>query len=78
MTTQIAVRLDADLIAFLDEQTRVGRAESRAAVIRSALRRLMREQAHQHDAEIYAQHGTDADLEAMVGHAVGQLPDLDA
>lgn len=76
MTVEISVRLDDDLLA-LDGQVRAGRAISRAAVIRSALRRLMREQVHRHDAEVYSRLGTDPDLEHMVRHAARQLSDPD-
>ena len=77
MTTQIAIRLDDDLVEYLDRKTSSGEAESRAAVVRVALRRLIREEAHRRDAEIYAREGSDPDLLALTSAAAAQLPDLD-
>ena len=77
MSTQIAVRLEDDLLRFMDDKTSSGEAESRAAVVRLALRRLMREEAQRRDAEIYAREGGDPELEAFAAAAAAQLPDLD-
>lgn len=77
MTVQIAIRLDDDLVRFLDEQTRDGHAASRAAVVRKALRRLMRDEAHRHDVEIYAREGVNPEVTAMVEHLAAHPVTLD-
>ena len=52
MTTQIAVRLPDDLVAFLDRSVAEGRVTSRAALVTSALEREMRRVLAEHDAAI--------------------------
>ena len=44
MSTQIAVRLDEDLVAFIDAQVAAGAAPSRAALINRLLAREARHQ----------------------------------
>lgn len=52
MSTQIAVRLPDELVAWIDEQVAAG-GGSRAAVATRALRRYQRQVAAEKDAEIY-------------------------
>jgi Arc/MetJ-type ribon-helix-helix transcriptional regulator len=71
MSKQIAVRLDDDLVAFVDEIVQSGRERSRAAVITSALEREQRRVLAARDAEILARTGSDPELAGMAQHAVG-------
>ena len=68
MTTQIAVRLPDEAVAFLDAQVASGGAKSRADFIWRAIRREQRRLVAERDAEIYAAEGPDPDLEAFVAH----------
>lgn len=61
VSTQIAVRLPDDLVAWIDEQVAAG-AGSRAAVAAKALRRYQRQLAAERDAEIYRDTGGYPDL----------------
>lgn len=78
MTTQIAVRLPDELVAFLDEQVAKGTAASRAALVTTALEREMRRVVAQHDAAILQRVGAVDDLDALVrwsteqGHLAGE------
>ena len=77
MSTQIAVRLPDDVVAFVDELVRAGQATSRAAVVTTALERERRRQIAAKDAAILAAAGTDADLDALAEHVVHMPVDLD-
>ncbi len=78
MTTQIAVRLPDDLVAFIDGLVRSGHAASRAAAVARALERERRRQIAERDAAILAQAGRDADLDGLAHHAAKTaMPDLD-
>lgn len=66
MTTQIAVRLPDDLVAFLDAAVTSGAAPSRAALVARAVEREMRRQAAETDAAILRTADPDADLDALV------------
>lgn len=66
MTTQIAVRLPDEMVAFLDEAVRAGAAPSRAAVVAAALEREMRLRAAQADAELLSRVGVADDLDGLV------------
>lgn len=66
MSTQIAVRLPDDMVAFLDQAVAEGTAPSRAAVVAGAVEREMRRLAAERDAEILREGG-----------AAGELDDLD-
>lgn len=66
MSTQIAVRLPDDLVAFLDEVVARGEATSRAAVITRTLERERRERAAAEDARILAELGPHDDLDDLV------------
>ncbi|QPL05940.1 MULTISPECIES: ribbon-helix-helix domain-containing protein [Actinomyces] len=66
MSTQIAVRLPEDLVAFLDEVVAQGEAPSRAAAVARALERERRERAAAEDARILAELGPQDDLDDLV------------
>jgi Arc/MetJ-type ribon-helix-helix transcriptional regulator len=77
MSTQIAVRLPEDLVAFIDRLVGEGRAPSRAAVVSQALRRERRREMAARDAAILASDGDD-DMDALAEHAARvPLDDLD-
>lgn len=78
MSTQIAVRLPDDLVAFIDDLVRTGDAGSRAAVVTRALERERRRRIAERDAAILAAAGPDEDAEALARHAVyTRMDDLD-
>lgn len=66
MTTQIAVRLPEELVAFLDRAVAEGVAPSRAAVVTRALQAEMRKQAAANDARLLADQGAADDLDDLV------------
>ena len=66
MTTQIAIRLPDEMVAFLDRSVAEGRAPSRAAVVAEALEREMRLDAARRDALILAAAGPADDLDDLV------------
>lgn len=55
MTTQIAVRLPDELVAWVDQQVAEGKTRSRASAVERALRREVRRQLAERDAQIYAE-----------------------
>lgn len=65
MSTQIAVRLSGELVAFLDEVVSSGAERSRAAVVTRALERERRRLAAERDAAILARAGEDPDLAGL-------------
>jgi Arc/MetJ-type ribon-helix-helix transcriptional regulator len=77
MSTQIAVRLPDDLVAFVDGQVTSGSASSRAAVVARALERERRRAAAERDAAIYAAGAEGVDLDDLAEWAVPQAIDLD-
>jgi len=78
MTTQIAVRLPDELVAFIDELVRNGAVASRAAAVARALERERRRQIAERDAAILARLGPDPDLDRLARHAAGTaMGDLD-
>lgn len=79
MSTQIAVRIEDDQLAFVDALA-AAKGVSRAAVVRRALARLRREEDHRHDAAALADPpaGAVADTAALVGWGAAHLPDLGA
>ena len=78
MSTQIAVRLPDDLVAFVDELVRHGDATSRAAVVSRALERERRRRVAERDAVILAGVGTDTDLDRLAEYAAATpMDDLD-
>jgi Arc/MetJ-type ribon-helix-helix transcriptional regulator len=78
MSTQIAVRLSDDMVAFIDELVRRGDASSRAAVVSRALERERRRKTAERDAAILAGQPRDADMDGLAefGTTV-PLEDLD-
>lgn len=66
MSTQIAIRLPDDLVAFLDRSVAAGEAPSRAALVARAVEREMRRQAADHDAAILGEKGAADDLDSLV------------
>ncbi len=72
MTTQIAVRLPDDMVAFLDTAVASGAAPSRAALVARAVEREARRQAAEADAAILRASGPDEDLDALVTWSAGQ------
>ena len=66
MSTQIAVRLPDEMVAFLDHAVATGRAPSRAAIVASAVEREMRRLAAERDAEILRAQGAADDLDGLV------------
>lgn len=78
MSTQIAVRLPEELVAFIDEIVSHGEASSRAAVVAGALDRERRRRTAERDAAILAGVGADADLDSLARYAAGTaMEDLD-
>lgn len=78
MSTQIAVRLPDDLVAFVDDLVRHGDAASRAAVVSRALERERRRKVAEQDAVILASAGTDTDLNNLAEFAATtSMEDLD-
>ena len=66
MSTQIAVRLPDELVAFLDRAVATGMAPSRAAIVASAVEREMRRRAAEQDAQILLGQGAADDLDELV------------
>lgn len=77
MSTQIAVRLPDDLVAFVDEVVGSGAERSRAAVVTRALERERRRAVAERDAEILARSGPDPDLAGLAEHVAGRTLDID-
>jgi Arc/MetJ-type ribon-helix-helix transcriptional regulator len=65
MSTQIAVRLPDEMVAFLDRTVATGKAPSRAAFVAAAVEREMRRQAAEQDAKILRASPAD-DLDDLV------------
>ena len=78
MSTQIAVRLPDELVAFVDDLVGTGDASSRAAVVTRALERERRRKIAERDAAILSKVGTDPELDALAEHVVSTpMDDLD-
>ena len=73
MSTQIAVPLPDEMVAFLDEAVAQGKAASRAALVSSALERQMRRMLAEQDAAILSRERTADGLDALVSWTVGHL-----
>lgn len=76
MSKQIAVRLPDDIVAFVDDLVRDGRAGSRAAVVTKALERERRRAVAARDAAILAAAGGDTDMDGLAAHAASTPIDL--
>ena len=75
MSTQIAVRLPEEIVAFVDDEVSAGRAKSRAQVVLRALEREQRRQLAVRDVEILAGdsvEGERAAVDAAVAAAHGR------
>ena len=77
MSTQIAVRLPDDTVAFLDRLVAERKAASRAEVIARALDRERRREMAERDAAILAESGEDPDLAGLVRYVTGHPVDPD-
>jgi len=73
MSTQIAVRLPDEMVAFLDRTVATGKAPSRAALVAAALEREMRRQAAEQDAQVLREHSPADDLDDLVRWSSTQL-----
>ena len=77
MSTQIAVRLPDETVAFLDRLVAEKKAASRAEIIARALERERRREMAARDAEILAQSGEDPDLAGLIRYMTGHPVDPD-
>jgi antitoxin MazE3 len=77
MSTQIAVRLPDEIVAYLDQQVASGDAPSRAAVVTRALERERRRGVAERDARIYAAAAGAGELDDLATWAAPQPLDLD-
>jgi Arc/MetJ-type ribon-helix-helix transcriptional regulator len=78
MSTQIAVRLPDEIVAFIDQEVGAKHASSRAAVVVRALERERRRQLAARDAEILAAERTGADdLDSLARYAAELPTELD-
>jgi Arc/MetJ-type ribon-helix-helix transcriptional regulator len=77
MSTQIAVRLPDEVVAFLDREVSENRAPSRAAVVLGALERERRRQIALRDAAILAATEPDQDLAALAEFNAQRAADID-
>ncbi len=66
MSTQIAIRLPDEMVAFLDRTVAAGAAPSRAALVASAVEREMRRRAAEADAALLRANGAADDLDDLV------------
>jgi Arc/MetJ-type ribon-helix-helix transcriptional regulator len=77
MSTQIAVRLPDETVAFLDRLVAEKKAASRAEIIARALERERRREIAARDAAILAETGEDPDLAGLVRYVTGHPVDPD-
>ncbi|MEA4945812.1 MAG: ribbon-helix-helix domain-containing protein [Propionicimonas sp.] len=77
VSTQIAVRLPDEMVAFLDQAVARGKATSRAALVSAALEREMRRQAAEGDAEVLRRQVVEDDLDPLVDWTAGRLETAD-
>ena len=77
VSTQIAVRLPDDTVAFLDRLVAEKKAASRAEIIMRALERERRREMAERDAAILAESGEDPDLAGLIRYMTGHLVDPD-
>jgi Arc/MetJ-type ribon-helix-helix transcriptional regulator len=77
MSTQIAVRLPDDTVAFLDRLVAEKKAASRAEIIARALERERRREMAARDAAILAESGEDPDLAGLITYMTGHPVDPD-
>lgn len=72
MSTQIAVRLPDEMVAFLDDSVAAGKASSRAALVAVALEREMRARAAEADVLVLDRLGAADDLDDLVDWSVSR------
>ena len=77
MSTQIAVRLPDEIVAFLDRLVAEKKATSRAEIIARALERERRREMAARDAAILAESGEDPDLAGLIRYMTGHPVDPD-
>jgi Arc/MetJ-type ribon-helix-helix transcriptional regulator len=77
MSTQIAVRLPDDTVAFLDRLVAEKKAASRAEIIARALERERRREMAARDAAILAESGEDPDLAGLIRYVTVHPMDPD-
>jgi Arc/MetJ-type ribon-helix-helix transcriptional regulator len=77
MSTQIAVRLPDETVAFLDRLVTEKKAASRAEIIARALERERRREMAAKDAAILAESGEDPDLAGLIRYMTGHPVDPD-
>jgi Arc/MetJ-type ribon-helix-helix transcriptional regulator len=77
VSTQIAVRLPDDTVAFLDRLVAEHKAASRAEIIARALERERRREMAERDAAILAESGEDPDLAGLIRYMTGHPVDPD-
>ena len=77
MSTQIAVRLPDETVAFLDRLVAEHKAASRAEIIARALERERRREMAARDAAILAESGEDLDLAGLIRYMTGHPVDPD-
>jgi Arc/MetJ-type ribon-helix-helix transcriptional regulator len=73
VTTQIAVRLDADDLGYLDRLVADHRARSRADAVRWAIDAARRRDRDAADVAAYAATDDDPELDALARHARASL-----
>ena len=77
MSTQIAVRLPDETVAFLDRMVAEKKASSRAEIITHALERERRRETAAKDAAILAESGEDPDLAGLIRYMTRHPVDPD-
>ena len=79
MSTQIAVRLPDEQVAFLDPEVSQGHASSRAELVSKALRRMERERVAVRDLEVIIASGGNpySDLDGMLEKLAATYPAID-
>ena len=77
MSTQIAIRLPDDVVAFLDRLVAEKKAASRAEIVERALERERRLEMAARDAAILADSGEDPDLAGLIRYMTGNPVDPD-
>jgi len=77
VSTQIAVRLPDETVAFLDRLVAEKKAASRAEIITRALEHERRREMAARDAAILAESGEDPDLAGLIRYMTGHPVDPD-
>lgn len=77
MSTQITVRLEDDVVEFIDQLVAEGREKSRASVVSRALKRERRRAAAESDARILADLRHPDELDAVVEYTSSHPISLD-